>query len=145
MVHVMAPKPRQPGFPIFFNVDTSVGRGGQNSNPDDVMLVQYFLSLIGKQPSPKTPPSLAAVKPTGKIDPITIQAIEDFQRADGIQPDGRVSVAQGYRYGSHYYTIATLGFNVQDRFKMLWPNVDKMPGCPPLLKGAVRTSLAGVG
>lgn len=145
MVHVLAPRPPRAAFPVFYNVDTSVGRGGQNSDPDDIMLVQFYLQLIGKKPTAKTPPSLAAVKPTGVIDPITIQAIEDFQRADGIQPDGRVSVAQGYKYGAHYYTISTLNFNVRDRFKTQWPAIDKMPGCPPLLVTAARAALAGVG
>ena len=48
MVHVLAPKPAVSGIPVFFNVDNSVGRNGQNSSMDDILLVQYFLSLIGK-------------------------------------------------------------------------------------------------
>ena len=48
MVHVLAPRPPISGVPVFYNVDTSVGRNGMNSSIDDILLVQYFLSLIGK-------------------------------------------------------------------------------------------------
>jgi hypothetical protein len=52
MVHVLAPRPPVSGVPVFYNVDTSVGRNGQNSSIDDILLVQFFLSLIGKNLHP---------------------------------------------------------------------------------------------
>src|SRR5258708_10661984 len=106
MVHILAPRPAMGTLPIFYNVDVAVGRGAPNSSPSDVLLVQYFLSLIGKNVPPNSKlSSLAKVPVTGSINPETISAIEVLQVADGAAPDGRVSVANGYRFGGSYCTI----------------------------------------
>ena len=84
MVHVLAPKPAVPGIPVFFNVDGSVGRNAQNGSMDDILLVQYFLSLIGKNPSPGSKlGQLADVPVTGRMNPETIAGIEAVQAANG--------------------------------------------------------------
>jgi hypothetical protein len=144
MVHVLAPRPPLSGIPVFYNVDTSVGRNGHNSSFDDILLVQYFLSLIGKNPSPgSTLRSLADIPVTGRMNPETIKGIELVQTANHATVDGRVSVAQGYKYGANFYTIVSLNFNVKERFKSEWPNIEEMPACPVLLNLACRRALSG--
>jgi len=144
MVHVLAPRPSLSGIPMFYNVDSSVGRNGNNSSFDDILMVQYFMSLIGKNPSPGSKlGALADVPVTGRMNPETIKGIELVQAANGASVDGRVSVAQGYKYGAHFFTIVSLNFNVKERFKPQWPNIEEMPACPPLLNMACRRALVG--
>jgi hypothetical protein len=47
-------------LPVFFNVDTSVGKGGQNSNQDDILLVQFLLQATAEA----TPAAQGAVDAT---------------------------------------------------------------------------------
>jgi len=145
MVHVLAPKPAMPQLPIFYNVDIAVGRDAPNSSLADVLLVQYFLSLVGKNVPPRSPlSSLAKVPVTGSINPETISAIEVLQRADGVaSPDGRVSVTHGYRFGAPLYTITILNYNIKNKFFRQWPNVEELPECPALLTTACRRALVG--
>jgi hypothetical protein len=144
MVHVLAPRPPVSGVPVFYNVDTSVGRNGQNSSVDDILLVQFFLSLIGKNPSAgSTLGPLADVPVTGRMNPETIRGIELVQTANRSTVDGRVSVARGYKFGANFYTVVSLNFNIKERFRSQWPNVEEMPGCPALLNLACRRALGG--
>ena len=144
MVHVLAPKPAVPGIPVFYNVDSSVGRNGQNSSVDDILIVQYFLSLIGKNPSPGSKLALLADIPvTGRMNPETIAGIEAVQTANKSVVDGRVSIANGYKFAGNFFTIVSLNFNVKDRFRSQWPNVEEMPACPGLLNLACRRAISG--
>lgn len=64
----------------------SVGRGGQNSLPLDVMTVQYLLNCV---PSSKGGPS-PELAVDGIAGPKTMAAITAFQRGHLTCPDGRV-------------------------------------------------------
>ena len=144
MVHVLAPRPPLSGLTLFFNVDTSVGRNAQNSSVDDILLVQYFISLIAKNPTPGSKLTRFANLPvTGRINDETIAAIEAVQEAGRMTRDGRVSVAKGFSFGGTFYTIVSLNFSVRTRFKAQWPNVDELPACPGLLNLACRRALVG--
>jgi hypothetical protein len=144
MVHVLAPRPPKPFLPIFWNVDTSVGKNAANSTVEDILLVQFFISLIVKNPLGSTPPGLRPVSVTGRINPETIAAIEVLQRASGLTPDGRISVAHGYEYGGKGWTIVHMNNAVNARFQTRWPNLDELPECPALLNLAGRRALGGV-
>ena len=145
MVHVLAPKPVEMRLPVFFNVDSSVGRNAANTSAEDIMLVQFFLSLVGKKPEAGSLDlsPLAKIPVTGRINPETMSSIELFQRAAGASVDGRVSVAKSYRHGATAFTIVNLNFNVKRRFFQQWPNIEEMPGCPGILNLACRRALVG--
>lgn len=144
MVHVLAPRPPLSALPVFFNVDTSVGRNGQNNSVDDIMLVQFLISLIAKNPSPGSQLTRFANLPvTGHMNDETIAAIDAVQVAGALQKDGRVSVAKGYSFGTKFYTIVSLNFSVRKRFPANWPNIEELPGCPGLLNLACRRALVG--
>lgn len=64
----------------------SVGRGGQNVLPQDVMTVQYLLNCV---PPSKGGPSTELVI-DGIVGPKTMEAIANFQRGGLSSPDGRV-------------------------------------------------------
>ena len=144
MVHILAPKPAMSTLPVFYNIDAAVGRGAPNSSQSDVLLVQFFLSVIGKNVPPGSKlSSLAKVPVTGSINPETISAIEVLQAADGATPDGRVSIANGYKFGGTFYTIMIMNFNIKTKFFQQWPNIEELPGCPALLNMACRRALVG--
>jgi hypothetical protein len=77
------------------------------------------------------------------MNPETIRGIELVQTANRSTVDGRVSVARGYRFGANFYTVVSLNFNIKERFRSQWPNVEEMPGCPALLNLACRRALGG--
>ena len=67
-------------------ISGSVGRGGRNFPPSDVMTVQYLLNCVpASQGGPS--PELAV---DGAVGPKTIGAIEKYDRAIGGTCDGRV-------------------------------------------------------
>jgi len=65
-----------------FDIGDSVGQGGKNAE-DDVQQVQTALNRNG-----------AKLEVDGKIGPRSIQAIKDFQKKNGINPDGLIEVGK---------------------------------------------------
>lgn len=146
MVHILAPQPPHVHLPILFNVDAAVGQNAPAGAPNDVMLVQFFLKLIGDNPGGLGAAHTATFKkvvPTGKMDQATIDGIKAAQASSSAMQDGRVSKATAYKYGATWFTIVNLNFSIRNRFLATWPNVDKIAGCPPPLALAVRRALAG--
>lgn len=148
MVHVLAPRPPHPNLPMFFNVDAAVGPAPASNIPEDVALVQFLLRLIGDNPGGMgtgVSDVLKQVTPTGVMDEKTLAAIKAVQVLEKKPTDGRVSSAQGYKYGATFYTIVDLNFSIRDRAKFhgLWPNLDKIGGCPPTLQAAIRRAMVG--
>ena len=140
-------------LPLFFNVDSSVGDGGDNSSSEDVMLVQFFLAIAGENLQGTPPPSgvsaidwqsmidlCVSLWSTGECDEATIDAIRAFQTAvhdnhPAIIVDGRVSVARGFTYAPHAaWTIANMNFVIRTHFPRIWPRLQDHPQCPGALK-----------
>ena len=148
MVHVLAPRPPHANLPVFFNVDAAVGPAPAPNLPEDVMLVQFMIRLIGDNPGgigTGATETFRQVNPTGIMDPQTLAAIKAIQTLEKKPADGRVSTAIGYKYGAVFYTIVDLNFSIRDRAKFFptWPNLDRIGGCPPMLQMAVRRALIG--
>jgi uncharacterized membrane protein len=150
MAHLMAPQPSAPGLPVFFNVDGVVGAAPAQNLREDVLLVQFFFSVIAKNVTePAAKAVLGAVKVTGVIDAPTIAAIKDIQERHkknnpGAIVDGRMSPAKGgYNYGGGHWAITRLNDNAQDKNKDHWPRIDKIAGCPDEIKLMVVRTLVG--
>ena len=150
MAHLMAPQPSFEGLPTFFNVDGVVGAAPAQNLREDVLLVQFFFSVIARNvtdPAAKT--VLGAVKVTGMIDPPTIAAIKDIQtrhkkNSPGAIVDGRMSPAKGgYSYGAAEWAIVRLNENVQTSHLDDWPRIDKIDGCPAELKAMTVRTVVG--
>ena len=144
-MRVVAPQPRIRDLSLFFNVDTSVGNQGANSNPEDILLVQFLVRKVGETTgigsgvTPERKARMSMVVPTGAIDPVTIDGIKAVQESmrelvAGTKVDGRVSVARNFAYGSGSYTIVSLNATVRKHFPRLWPRLHDFPDCPSLLK-----------
>ena len=153
MVQLVALQTPHPQLPTFFNVDAVVGATPAQNLREDVLLVQFALSVIASSPTPETGPKLAAaakaVRVTRTIDPATIAAIQAMQEGmktvlPGTVVDGQVSPAKGgVKYGGGLWTIAVLNRSLRNRFRNLWPSIDGIPGCPLELRDMVIRTVVG--
>lgn len=136
-------------FDILWNVDCSVGRGGQNNLPTDVSYIQWYYTLAATHSL--TPPDrkaiYAAVKVTGKCsgldtDPL-VAAIMSHQRAlSHPQVDGRISVATGSgKLGGSAFFVLRLGARLAHMYPEVWPRLDKITGCPAGVAQAVKQTI----
>lgn len=134
-----------PTFPIFFNLNTSVGKAGQNTNIEDVLLVQWLLKKLVERMPATTPEGKAAddvirrMQVTGSVDPTTITAIESFQNSmkaknPGVVVDGRMSPAKGIGYGSGVWSIAQLNNFIRKSCQDKWPRLQDFKDCPGSLQ-----------
>jgi hypothetical protein len=126
-------------YDFLWNIDCSVGRGGQNSLRTDVRFIQWYYQVASTQP--ETPPdrraAYSAVKVsgecTGRDDDPLVRAILMHQRAIG-HPivDGRVSVARaGIKIGDTAFFVLRLGARLARMFPDVYPRLDLVTGCPP--------------
>ena len=146
-MHLFVPNRRVDYLPksrlgLFFNVDSSVGQNGDNSNAIDIYLVQFLMRkvaerLLGKWGKPRD--RMLAVKVNGVCTPVTIDGIKAFQeilktRYPGTIVDGLAAIAPDYNYGAGAYTIVALNTNTRKRYPELWPRLQDFPDCPGALK-----------
>ena len=129
-------------FLPYYNVGQSVGNGGSNS-PDDVMLVQYLLSRIGKTPPHPLPPPPMPLAVNGVATPLLNEWILWFQKCnkaigEQVLVDGRIdsSKSQG---GSFYppasgRTMFFLNTTFRRRFRAEHDALDLDPQCPMPLR-----------
>jgi hypothetical protein len=139
-------------FDVLWNVDCSVGKGGQNKLRTDVLYIQWYYNLAANQG--QTPPDrkeiYRAVQLNGTCtgrdgDPL-VTAITTHQRAiNHPQVDGRVSVATGSgMLGKQAFFVLRLGARIANMYPELWPRLDKMPSCPPEVAEAVKKTVPHV-
>ena len=132
-----------------WNVDCSVGKGGQNSLACDVSYVQWYYTLAAVNAN--TPPDRKAVYAKvaitglcrGTADDPLVQAITIHQTALR-HPiiDGRISVASANgRVGELAFFVLRLGARLSNMFPKAWPRLDLIPGCPPMVADAVRACI----
>jgi peptidoglycan hydrolase-like protein with peptidoglycan-binding domain len=67
------------------HIHLAIGRGGANDRADEIEILQWLLNQAGALTTLNRP-----LLVDGSIGPITIRAIEDFQRRNGIVADGWV-------------------------------------------------------
>lgn len=125
----------------FYNVDRSVGKGGVNSS-DDVLLIQFFLSEIGKVPPHPIPPPSTPLVVNGIANQTLNEWILWFQNAvkkvgKVVTVDGRIDPAQihnGSRYGGQG-TMAHLNVTYRNRFRAAHDALELASNCPGQLAG----------
>jgi hypothetical protein len=132
-----------------WNLDCAVGKGGANSLATDVSYIQWYYTLAANQAL--TPEDRKViyrqVRVTGTCrgtddDPL-VAAIFAHQRAlNHPQIDGRISVAQGTgKVGANAYFVLRLGSRLAHMHPGVWPRLDQMPNCPPMVAQAVRLAI----
>ena len=136
-----------------WNVDASVGKGGQNSNHADVMYIQWYYTLAAAHP--ETPPDRKIIYQRVKItgvcsgmdgDPLVDSIIAHQQRLQHPQIDGRISVAiQGVKIGSMAYFVFRLGSRFANMHPRAWPRLDLIQGCPAPVAAEVTAAIPRIG
>ena len=149
-MHVLAPKPTNKAIPIFFNVDSTVGNRGANSNKNDILLVQFLIRksaelAIGTL-RPDRRQRMLRVTPDGRVGPLTIDGIKAVQetmreKTPSTVVDGRISPARGYHYGGGFYTIVSMNNAVRKRRLTVWPRLQDLPGFPAAIKPKFQESM----
>lgn len=123
----------------FYNVENSVGKGGVNS-PEDVLLVQYFLSNIAKMPPHPIPPPGLPLTVNGMATPLLNDWIDWFQKSvqkvgKPIIVDGKIDPAKIYggsiRGGQG--TIVHLNATYRNRFRSQHSQLEIAPNFPGVL------------
>ena len=147
-MYLMSPRPAQPEVGVFFNLDSSVGNYGSNSNRNDILLVQFLirkLSVVAASNlSPDQRTRMGRVAVDGRSGPITIDGIRAVQekmreKYPGTVVDGRVSSAgQTGRYGGGTWTIVTLNSSLRKRIPAVWPRLQDLPDCPAALRMEIQ-------
>lgn len=135
-----------------WNIDCAVGKGGANSNIEDISYIQWYYTLAAR--SGVIDPARAAiysrVKVTGTCrgtddDPLVaaITAHQKFLQHPIV--DGRISVAHGSnKVGTKAFFIFRLGARLADMFPREWPRLDLIERCPEIVKAAVRQTVPRV-
>lgn len=150
-MYLMSPRPPQPDVGVFFNLDSSVGYNGANSNRTDILLVQFLIKKLSvvaaSNLSPDQVARMGRVTVDGRSGPITIDGIRAVQeRMRQIYPatvvDGRVSSARSSgKYGGGIWTIVTLNSSLRKRIPTVWPRMQDIPDCHPELKIQIKTCM----
>jgi hypothetical protein len=122
----------------FYNVDRSVGKGGLNQY-EDVLLVQFMLSQIGKvPPHPLPPPSTPLVMNGSPSDALT-EWILWFQKSlktvgENVMVDGRVDPSRAHDGSfyppSHGRTMYYLNMTFRRRFRAAHDALERDNNCP---------------
>jgi len=145
-MHIATTRPMISNLPIFFNVDTSVGKSGQNSSKEDILLVQFLLKATaevapnGKGDGEASRQRALKVPVTGVADDLTMDGIHAWQEArkrslPATIIDGRVDPARGVFYAKGgEWTIVDLNGIFRTLFPNIWPRLQDHPKCPAILK-----------
>jgi hypothetical protein len=135
-----------------WNLDCSVGQGGQNNLIPDVSFIQWYYTLAAVHPN--TPQERKDVygkvavtgSCKGKPDDPLVKAILVHQAAlKHPSVDGRISVATGTgKLGDKAFFILRLGARLSDMYPDEWPRLDLIPRCPPAVAEVVRACIPRV-
>ena len=152
-MHIVATRPVDMIVPMFFNVDTSVGKDGRNSSPEDILLVQFLLQVTAGAATAKDAAGEARrqrvlkVPVTGIADAATMDGIHAWQEGRKLNlsdtiVDGRIDPARGVFYAkSGEWTIVDLNAVFRAFFPKIWPRLQDHPKCPAGLKTRVAQAL----
>jgi hypothetical protein len=137
------------GAAFMWNLDGSVGKGGQNNNQSDICYLQWYYTLAAQSslvdPDRKVLYKRVSITGScsGRDDDPLVQAIMAQQRVlNHPVIDGKASALPGtsgdVRLGDHKaYFIIRLGGRLAYLYPQSWPRLDQMPGCPPSVAAAV--------
>jgi hypothetical protein len=137
------------GPKFMWNLDCSVGKAGQNSNPTDVSFIQWYYTLAANfhLTTPECKQVYRNVRITGGCqghdgDPLVL-AIMAQQRSMGHPTvDGKVSVVTGQgKVGSVAFFLLRLEARLAVMYHNCWPRLDLIPGCPAPVAAASKEAI----
>lgn len=137
---------------FMWNLDCSVGKGGQNTLIPDVSFIQWYYTLSAIHPNvPQERKEVyGKVKVTGSCngtsdDPLVKAILAHQAVLKHPSVDGKISVATGNgKLGEKAFFILRLGARLSDMYPEAWPRLDLIPKCPPPVVEVVRACIPRV-
>ena len=133
-------------FLPFYNVDAPVGKGAANQY-DDVLLIQFMLSGIGRVPPHPLPPPTTPLAVNGTPSETLNEWVLWFQKCckvtgQNVLVDGRIDPSRS-QTGSFYppghgHTMGLINITFRRRFRAAHDALERDPNCPI----AIRTKFA---
>lgn len=139
-------------FLPFYNVDLSVGQGGSNQY-DDVLLVQYMLSQIGKVPPHPLPPPATPLPLNGIASALLTEWILWFQKStksvgESILTDGRIDPSRAkngcFYPPAHGRTMFFVNASFRRRLRTQHDALERDNACPAPLRLKLALANANV-
>jgi hypothetical protein len=142
-------KPYVYGPKFMWNLDCSVGKGGQNSVAADVSFIQWYYTLAAnfQLTEPANKEIYRKVKITGTCngtdnDPLVAAIIAQQRAMRHPQADGRVSVVTGTgKVGANAFFLLRLEARFAIMHPNAWPRLDLIPNCPSSVATASRSAI----
>ena len=140
------------GVHFQWNLECSVGKFGQNNLRADVSYIQWYYTLAALHPNtPQVRKDVySKVSVTGSCkgtpdDPLVKAILIHQQALKHPTIDGKISVATGNgKLGEKAFFILRLGARLSDMYPDVWPRLDLIPRCPPVVVEAVRACIPRV-
>ncbi|MEM1045477.1 MAG: hypothetical protein AAGL24_04980 [Pseudomonadota bacterium] len=135
--------------PVIFNLHAAVGQGFARNLPEDVLLIQTYLSFLSTMTSDtELKKAASGIRITGVMDTATQDSILVYQtrmhgKGLGARPDGKVSPTNRARYGSYWFTLPMMSITVRKYCPHVWPRIDKIPGAQVAISQLVERELTG--
>jgi hypothetical protein len=131
-------KPYVYGPKFMWNIDSSVGKGGANSNVADVSFLQWYYTLAANfhLTTPENQAVYRAVKITGSCtgrdnDPLVAAIFAQQRGMNHPFIDGKVSVVTGSgKVSDKAFFLIRLEARFAVMYPDAWPRLDRIPGCP---------------
>ena len=142
-------KPYVYGPKFMWNIDSSVGKGGLNNNAADVSFIQWYYTLAANfhLTEAANKAIYRSVKITGRCngtdaDPLVAAIIAQQKGMNHPTVDGKVSVVSGTgKIGNKAYFLIRLEARLAVMYPQAWPRLDLIPGCPPAVIDASRSTV----
>jgi hypothetical protein len=137
------------GPKFMWNLDSSVGKGGANSNPADVSFIQWYYTLASDFHLTQEPNRTIyrKVKITGTCngtdsDPLVAAIIAQQRSVNHPQVDGKVSVVTGSgKIGANAFFLLRLEARFAVMHPNAWPRLDLIPSCPGTIAQLSRDAI----
>ena len=132
-----------------WNLDSSVGKNGANSNAADVSFIQWYYTLAANfhLTVPASQEIYRKVRISGvcrgtDADPLVAAILAQQRSMNHPSLDGKVSVVSGTgKVGANAFFLLRLEARFAVMFPNLWPRLDLIPGCPSSVQEVSRAAI----
>ena len=137
------------GPKFMWNLDCSVGKGGDNSLTSDVSFIQWYYTLAANFQLTDEENRIAYrnVKITGSCtgmdsDPLVAAIIVQQRSMNHPYVDGKVSVVTGGgKVGASAFFLLRLEARFAIMYPNAWPRLDLIPNCPSTIAEVSRGAI----
>ena len=137
------------GPKFMWNIDCSVGKGGQNTISADVSFLQWYYTLAANfhLTTPENKAIYRHVKITGACngqdtDPLVAAIIAQQRSLNHPYVDGKASVVNGTgRVTDKAFFLIRLEARFAVMFPSAWPRLDLIPNCPSSVAEIARNAI----